>query len=64
MVNTDLHIGDIITITAWDITGMVLGLERALYGPTGSVSALIQEDPESDELTRYHLAPGQYTIEA
>ena len=57
-----LQLGDIITIPSWQTAGMVVEFLLPHYGSDDVVYVRIQESPESEHTTCYHLEPGEYHI--
>ena len=58
-----IQVGDFIEVPAWKTVGMVTGILLPHYGSENVQHILLQENPVSDRVTRYHLEPGEYTID-
>jgi len=55
--------GDFISVTNWKTFGCVTEILLPEYGSENVQCVLLQEYPDSNKTTKYHLEPGDYTIE-
>lgn len=58
-----IKIGDFIEVPAWNTFGCVMNVISAEYGSERVQCVLLQESPGDFETKRYHLEPGEYTIQ-
>lgn len=57
-----IKIDDFIEIPVWKTFGMVIKDRPASYGSDDAQEVFVQESPEDERGTWYHLEPGTYTF--
>jgi hypothetical protein len=59
---SDLETGEFITIPAWNVEGMVIGIEPVNIGPDDSRTIILETYPGEQKPKSYRLSPGEFKL--